>query len=63
MIKRINADIDDGPTIMRDYRILGHPTLLFFDEEGQELERLVGPQAEAVVEDSLRIILTNTSQN
>jgi thiol:disulfide interchange protein len=63
VIKRINADIDDGPTIMRDYRILGHPTLLFFDEEGQELERLVGPQAEAVVEDSLRIILTNTSQN
>jgi len=63
VIKRINADIDDGPTIMRDYRILGHPTLLFFDEEGQELERLVGPQAEAVVEDSLHIILTNTSQN
>jgi len=63
VIKRINADIDDGPTIMRDYRILGHPTLLFFDEKGQELERLVGPQAEAVVEDSLQIILANTSQN
>jgi thiol:disulfide interchange protein len=63
VVKRINADIDDGPTIMRDYRILGHPTLLFFNKEGQELERLVGPQAEAVVEDSLHIILTNTSQN
>jgi thioredoxin-like negative regulator of GroEL len=63
-VKRVNADVGDGPTIMRDYRIPGHPTLLLFDDQGQEIARLVGPQAEEIVEDSLQNLLTiDRSQN
>ena len=43
-VQRINADKGDGPAIMRKYKILGHPTLLIFDGQGQEVQRLVGPQ-------------------
>ncbi len=45
--KRVNANLGDGPAIMQEYRILGHPTLLFFDAQGQEVERHIGPQTEA----------------
>lgn len=44
VFKRINADEGDGPAIMRQYRVLGHPTVLLFDQNGQETERIIGPQ-------------------
>ncbi|HXV99637.1 MAG TPA: thioredoxin family protein [Anaerolineae bacterium] len=43
-VQRINADKGDGPAIMRAYKILGHPTLLIFDSQQQEVQRLIGPQ-------------------
>jgi thioredoxin-like negative regulator of GroEL len=43
-VQRINADYGDGPAIMREYRILGHPALLIFNSQQQEVHRLVGPQ-------------------
>ena len=34
---------------MRQYRILGHPTTLIFNSQGQEVERFPGPQATETV--------------
>jgi thioredoxin-like negative regulator of GroEL len=50
-VRRVNANLDDGPAIMRAYRLQGHPTTLIFDRQGQEVQRLLGPQpAETVAE-------------
>lgn len=49
-IKRINADLGDGPKIMQSYRIQGHPTTLIFDRQGQEVQRFFGPQPAGTVE-------------
>ena len=58
VVQRINADQGDGPAIMRTYKILGHPTLLIFDNEQQEVQRLVGPrpahEVEILVQDALK---------
>lgn len=58
-VKRINADVDDGPTIMRTYRIQGHPTVLIFDPQGQEVQRCLGPQPAGAVE----VVLDTTIAN
>lgn len=53
-VQRINATEGDGPAIMKAYHILGHPTVLIFDRQGQEVQRLIGPQPAEVVEEVLR---------
>ncbi|MCB0165462.1 MAG: thioredoxin family protein [Anaerolineae bacterium] len=55
VFKRVNANEGDGPAIMRDYRIPGHPTTLIFDSEGREVQRFIGPQPAEAIED---VILT-----
>lgn len=57
VFKRINADVDDGPIIVRAYRIPGHPTTILFDEGGNEVQRLLGPQSAEVVEQAVQKIL------
>ena len=57
VFKRVNADIDDGPAVVQEYRILGHPTLMIFDAQGREVERLIGPQPEAKIRGILDKIL------
>lgn len=52
-VKRVNANLDDGPAIMRAYRIQGHPTTLIFDKEGQEVQRFFGPQPAEAIEAAL----------
>ena len=52
-VKRINANIGEGPTIMRTYRIQGHPATLIFDKQGQEVQRFFGPQPAETVEEVL----------
>ena len=56
-VKRINADEGDGPEIVRAYRIPGHPTTLIFDSQGQEVQRLLGPQPAEVVQEALQQVL------
>jgi thiol-disulfide isomerase/thioredoxin len=56
-VQRVNAEQGDGPAIMREYRILGHPTLLIFDGQQQEVRRLVGPQPADNTEILLREVL------
>jgi thioredoxin-like negative regulator of GroEL len=57
VVQRINAEQGDGPAIMREYRILGHPTLLIFDSQGQEVQRLMGPQSAQGLEVLLQDVL------
>lgn len=57
VFKRINADVGSGPAMMRQYRIPGHPTLLVFDQNGQETSRFVGPQPAEVVTSELDKLL------
>jgi len=59
-VKRINADEGDGPEIVRAYRIPGHPTTLIFDSQGQEVQRLLGPQPTEVVQEALQQVLPPT---
>lgn len=56
-VKRVNADVGEGPTIMRSYRIQGHPTTLVFDNEGQEVQRFFGPQSSETVQEVLEKII------
>ena len=57
VVQRINAEQGDGPAIMREYRILGHPTLLIFDSQQQEVHRLIGPQPAHDIEIQLQAVL------
>ena len=54
VVKRINAVEGDGPAIMRDYRLQGHPAILIFDSEGRETGRVIGPQPAAEIEAALK---------
>jgi thioredoxin-like negative regulator of GroEL len=58
--KRVNAEVDDGPEIMRAYRIRGHPTIMLFDGEGQEVRRILGPQTTETVEEALQNLLNSS---
>ena len=57
VFRRINANVNDGPAIVRAYRIPGHPTTLLFDKEGNEVQRWLGPQPSEVVEQAVQKIL------
>lgn len=56
-VQRINANEGDGPAIMRAYKILGHPVLLIFNSQQQEVQRLVGPKPVQEVELLLQKVL------
>lgn len=59
--QRINANEGDGPAIMRAYRIQGHPTILFIDPQGQEVNRLIGPQSAEQLTEVLQQVLAAAS--
>ena len=52
--KRINANEGEGPAIMRAYEVRGHPTVLIFDHQGQEVQRFTGPQPAEAIEQVLQ---------
>lgn len=56
-VQRINAIAGDGPAIMKTYHILGHPTVLIFDRQGQEVKRLMGVQPAEEIENVLKEVL------
>ncbi|MCL4303805.1 MAG: hypothetical protein KJ077_49435 [Anaerolineae bacterium] len=56
-VQRINANEGDGPAIMRAYKILGHPVVLIFNSQQQELHRLIGPKPAHEVEMLLQEVL------
>lgn len=56
-VKRVNAIEGDGPAVMRQYNIPGHPTILIFDRSGQETQRLIGLQPSATVLEAVEQVL------
>jgi thioredoxin-like negative regulator of GroEL len=52
--KRINANEGTGPQIMRAYQLPGHPTVIIFNDQGQEVQRFVGPQPVEAIEKVLQ---------
>lgn len=56
-VQRINADKEDGPAIMRDYKLPGHPVLLIFNSQQQEVYRFIGPQPADEIELRLQEVL------
>lgn len=55
--QHIDANTGEGPAIVRTYQIAGHPTILLYDNEGQEVNRLLGPQTVEALEQALQQIL------
>jgi len=58
--QRIDADRGAGPTIIREYHILGHPTILIINQEGKEVNRLVGPQSAEDLDEILQQVLASS---
>lgn len=58
-IQRVNAIEGDGPAIMQAYRVMGHPTILLLNAEGQEVQRFIGPTSAADLETAIESVLTN----
>jgi len=44
-IVRVDIDTQRGKTMAREVGFIGQPTFIFYDSEGQEIRRLMGPQA------------------
>ncbi len=60
VVRRINANQGDGPAVMQNYRIPGHPTTLIFNANGQEVQRFIGPQSVETVKEALQAVLDDS---
>lgn len=49
----VYVDIDEMPEIREDYGVKSVPTLILVDEDGQELDRIVGARPFSVLNDLL----------
>jgi thioredoxin-like negative regulator of GroEL len=56
-VQRINATEGDGPAVMRDYKLPGHPVVLIFNSQQQEVYRFIGPQPADEIELRLQEVL------
>ena len=44
-IVRVDIDTEKGKKMAREVGFIGQPTFIFYDASGQEIRRLMGPQA------------------
>jgi len=42
---RVDIDTERGKKMAREVGFIGQPTFIFYDASGQEIRRLMGPQA------------------
>jgi mono/diheme cytochrome c family protein len=56
--QRVKADEGDGPALIRAYRIQGHPTFVIINPQGQEINRLIGPQSAEQLTEVIQQALT-----
>jgi thioredoxin-related protein len=54
IVLRVNVQDADGMVLARQHAVLGTPTFIFFDPQGNELWRRVGTISPAQVAESLR---------
>ncbi len=56
-IVRVNIDTSNGKKVAREHGIIGKPSYIFFDQEGEETRRMAGPQfAEVMAQEIERIL-------
>ena len=51
----IYVDIDEKPEIRADYEVRSVPTVILVDEDGTEIERLVGAQSLSRLQELLNV--------
>jgi len=56
-IVRIDIDTARGKELAREHYFIGQPTFLFFDDSGEEVRRLMGPQAAETMQQEIERIL------
>ncbi len=56
-IVRINIDKSDGVKLAREHGIIGQPSYIFFDREGEEIRRMAGPRFTEVMTREIERIL------
>jgi thioredoxin-related protein/Tfp pilus assembly protein PilF len=52
---KIDAEKGEGITLAKTYKITGYPTIMFFDKDGNEIDRVVGYEAAAPFARSLEV--------
>lgn len=52
---KINAEKGEGISLAKNYQVSGYPTILFFNEKGEEIHRLVGYQAAIKFKETLEV--------
>ena len=60
--RRIDANQGDGPRLVREHSIPGHPTILIIDQAGRETHRLLGPQPAEDLDRILQQLLMTNEQ-
>ena len=51
----VYVDIDEKPEIRADYEVRSVPTVILVDEDGEEIERLVGAQSLSRLQELLNV--------
>ncbi len=55
--KKIRAGTSEGKELFNRYGIMGTPTILFLDDEDNELKRIVGTPSEGDLRNKIEILL------
>ena len=56
-IVRVDIDTAQGKDLAREHYFIGQPTFIFFDATGEEVRRLMGPQAAETMQREIDRIL------
>ena len=56
-IVRVDIDTAVGKELDREHYFIGQPTFLFFDDSGEEVRRLMGPQTAETMQREIERIL------
>jgi hypothetical protein len=56
-IVRVDIDTRSGKKLAREQGFIGQPTYIFFDESGEEVRRLMGPQTLETFQQQIELLL------
>ena len=56
-IVRVDIDTAEGKSLAREHYFIGQPTFIFFDDSGEEVRRLMGPQSSETLQREIERIL------
>lgn len=56
-VVRVDIDTREGKGLAREHGFIGQPTFIFFDDTGEEVRRLMGPQVVETFQDEIERLL------